>query len=225
MSLTASLLRRVWIAVPLLALVFVIGSHSARRHRIDYVTTVVPSGAVMSATSPTGYLGGVRNLVLPEQNSSAAQWVMQTQQMLARGEWRVRQIDYENAPLGREVFTPSPYRWWLGVVAWLDHDLSNRPSGVSVERAALLADTVLQILLLVIGVLVVGRHFGGVAAALFSIAVVLLYPFATGFLPGIPDDKTLSRLAAFVSVCLVLIGLRRSGAASDGAAPPGRRAG
>lgn len=208
MSLPAPQFARAWIAAPLLALGFLLWSHSAHRERVEYVTGAVSGDAVVSDGSPTGYAGGIRELIVPEQNNDSVRWIAQTQQMLARGEWRVRQIDYENAPFGREVLAPSPYRWWLGFVAQVDHFLSGRPLGLSVERAALYADPLWQVLLLATAVALTAWQLGAWPAALLSLGLVALFPLAAGFSPGMPDDKTLSRTFAFASVLLLVAGVR-----------------
>lgn len=219
------LLSRVWITIPLLMAGFIFWSCSARVKRVEYVTNVVASDATASASSPTGYAAGMRNLIVPEQNRDSYRWIAQTQQMLARGEWRVRNIDYENAPLGREVLTPSPYRWWLGLVAWVDRAFSGRPPGLSVERAALYADPLLHLLLLVLAVVLTVSRFGIFPATLLSLGVAFLFPFAAGFIPGVPDDKTLSHVCSLLSVLVLLMGTRASGVAVASTAIPPRAPG
>jgi hypothetical protein len=113
--------------------------------------------------------------------------------MFARREWRVRYIDYENAPFGREVFSTSPYRWWLGVIAGVDHVISGRPAGPSVEQAALVADPLLHLLFLVVATIFAAWQFGAYPAALLSIGMATIFPFAVGFLPGAPGDQGLVR--------------------------------
>src|SRR5471030_1697081 len=124
--------------------------------------------------------------------------------MFAQGELRVRHVDYENAPRGREVTSPSPYRWWLGLVAYLDHSLSGRPLGMSVERAALYADPLLQAILVLGASAFVAWRFGGFAAALVSLGLVGLFPFSSGFLPGMPDDQGLAQILALGSLLALL---------------------
>jgi hypothetical protein len=202
-----------WIIVLLVAGVFLGWINFVRAQRVNYVTELVPTEAVVDAASPTGYAGGLRRLIAPEHNNDSYQWIAQTQQMLARGEWRVRHVDYDNAPLGREVISPSPYRWWLGFVAWLDHTLSGRPTGWAVERATLTADPLLQLLLLAGAVGFVARQFGGPAAALLAVGLATLFPFGGMFLPGQPADDGLVHAALLWSVLLLLAGInRRAGA-------------
>ena len=97
---------------------------------------------------PTGYADGRRSLLLPAGASDTAHWIMQTQAMIAAGDWRVRWVDYDNAPAGREVHWAAPFHWWLAGLAWLDHWVSGRPIGVSVERAAVYSGPVMFALLL-----------------------------------------------------------------------------
>ncbi|MEO7412696.1 MAG: hypothetical protein ABIZ81_05005, partial [Opitutaceae bacterium] len=133
---------------PLCACGFLVWTNIERARRVDAVTNTDREGAVADAASPTGYADGKRWLIVPEHNNRSYQWISETQQMLARDEWRLRHVDYENAPFGREVHAASPYRWWLGLVAWLEHVISGRPLGLSVERAALWADPLLHLSLL-----------------------------------------------------------------------------
>jgi hypothetical protein len=149
-----------------------------------------------------------RNLIIPERNEDSLHWIMQTQQMLAQHQWRVRHVDYDNAPLGRAVSTPSPYRWWLGAVAWVDHAISGRPLGLAVTHAALYADPLLQILGLLLLTIFVALVFGGFAATWFALGFAALFPFATGFQPGAPDDRGLAALAALSTVLVVLWALQ-----------------
>jgi len=168
------------------------------------------------AGSPTGYANGQRELIIPERNESSFHWIAQTQQMLARGEARVRHVDYENAPFGREVNSASPYRWWLGLVAWLDHASSGRPLGMSVEWAALLADPLLHLLLVACAASFVAWQFGGYAAALLSVGLVAIFPFASGFLPGMPDQRGLADICALGGILALLAGMNPRRVAGDG---------
>src|SRR5688500_7493843 len=140
---------RIWLLIPLCALGFLVWTNWERARRVDAVTMTDAEDAVVDAASATGYAGGKRWLIVPEHNNRSYQWIAETQQMLMQRQWRVRHIDTENAPLGRDVYSASPYRWWLGLIAWVDHTFSGRPLGLSVERAALWTDPLLHVLLLV----------------------------------------------------------------------------
>jgi hypothetical protein len=197
-----------WLAL-LCAGGFLTWGNIQRGERVNHVTATDQEGAVIDADSPTGYAGGKRWLIVPEHNHRSYQWIAETQQMLARGEWRVRHVDYENAPHGRPVYTASPYRWWLGLIARVDHAISGKPLALSVERAALWADPLLHLALLLGTTIFVAHHFGSLAAALIAVAMATLYPFAGSFLPGVPDDCSLSRALALWSVLPLAAGIAR----------------
>ncbi len=147
-------------------------------------------------------------LIIPGHANSSYEWLDQTRQMFDQREWRVRSIDYENAPFGREVYAPSPYRWWLAFVAVCNHWLTGHSYGQSVERAALFADPLLHVLLLMSVVIFVARHFGLFPATLLSVGVAVIFPFAGEFIPAVPDDRGLVQLFALWSILPLLAGLR-----------------
>ncbi len=127
----------------------------------------------------------------------------------------------ENAPDGRAVFATSPYRWWLGTVAWGQHLFSGWPSGPSLERAALLADPLVHLLLLAGTSIFVAWQFGAFSAALVSIGVAALFPLAGDFIPGAPNDHGLAQAFALWSLLPLLAGIT---ALHSSRADAGRRA-
>jgi hypothetical protein len=187
---------------------FLIWANHGRTQRVEYVSGLAEPVDVIDAASPTGYANGQRELIVPERNETSFGWLAQTQQMFARQEWRVRHVDSDNAPFGREVMAASPYRWWLGLVAWVDHAVSRRPIGLSVERAALYADPLLHGLALIGATAFVAWRFGAFAAGLLSIGLAATFPFAAGFLPGVPDHHGLARICALGSMLVLLAGMR-----------------
>ena len=208
--------------IPVAAFGFLVWTDYGRMQHAAYVSGVAGEEAVVDPTSPTGYADGKRWLIVPEHDNHSYQWIAETQQMLARGEWRVRRTDDENAPYGREVHSASPYRWWLVLIAWCDHAVSGRPIGLSVERAALFADPLLHLLLLAGATLFVARRFGIFPAAILSLGLATLYPLAAAFLPGVPDYYSLTQICAWWSVLLLVAGISAPGGAaarSGGKAP------
>ncbi len=215
---------RAWVAFPLCAFGFLIWTNTLRVRRVDYVSGIAERSVAepaVDASTPVDYAGWQPRLIVPDHDGISYEWLDQTRQMFTRREWRVRHIDYENAPFGREVYAASPYRWWLGAIAWLDHMISGRPSGASVERAALFADPLLHLLLLGVATIFAAWQFGAYPAALLSIGMAAIFPFAAGFLPGAPGDQGLVRACAFWSVLPLLAGIR---AAYSTAADAGGRA-
>src|ERR1017187_10536590 len=192
---------RAWMAFPLCALGFFVLTSAIRARRIEYVSEV--------AGRPAGEARGAAwrpRLIVPGHHNESFEWLDQTRQMFARGEWRVRHVDYENFPLGREVYAASPYRWWLGLVAWCHREVSGGPIDRSVEWAALIADPLLLLLLGAGTTIFVARRFGILPAALLSAGMVALYPFSTEFFPGAPDDYGLAQGCAVWSVIALLVG-------------------
>lgn len=199
----------VWLIVPLLALGFTGWVNGQRIQRLEHVAALTRGeDAVVDAGSLTGYAGGIRERVLTDHAGRSHEWIAQTQRMLGRGDWQIRQIDSENAPWGRPTHATAPYRWWLGFVAWMHHLLGGQPVGIAVERAALFADPLLHLLAL-LGVAVFAFRYSGPLAASLAVACgALLYPFAAGFLPGVPDDFALKLICVFGSLLPLLAGLR-----------------
>ena len=96
-----------WLVVPVAAMAMLWFGVSARVRHIDAVSALAGGDVVaIDAASPTGYERGVRILVPPERDARSLQWIVQAQDMVRRGEWRLRHVDYDNAPTGRPVWTP-----------------------------------------------------------------------------------------------------------------------
>ena len=206
-----------WVLAPLCAFVFLIWINITRIRRVDYVSGT-PAWTV---ASPAAGAGWQPRLIVPGHDNESYEWLAQTRQMLERGPWRVRRVDYENAPFGRPEHATSPYRWLLGLIASVDHAVSGRPIGMSVERAALFADPLIHMLLLASAATFVAWQLGVFPAALLSLGLVALYPFASEFLPGAPDDHGLAQACVLWSVLPLLAGIGGIRAAE---ADPARRA-
>ena len=192
--------------VPACAFAFIAWADLARVKRVEFVSKVASEEARPDAGSPTGYADTKRWLIVPEHNNPTYQWIEETQLMLARGDWRVRSVNYENAPFGRKVHSSSPYRWWLVLVAECEHVITGHPLALSVERAALYADPLLHLLLLVAATVLAARLFGPLAASLLSVGLATMFPLSAAFLPGVANDYALSQIAAFLSVLLLAAG-------------------
>ncbi len=207
MRLPRRLNHRGWLLVPLAAVCLLVWTDTIRIRHIEVISAITREAPVIDTDSPTGYAFGLRNLVGPDRNIESYQWIMQTQQMFADGEWRLRHVDTDNAPLGRGVQTPSATRWWLGLVAWVDHRITGQPVGLSVERAAFYADPLIHLLVLLATTFLVARLFGPFPAALVSIGIVALFPFSGGFQPGSPTSHGMASACALWSVLLLAAGL------------------
>src|SRR6266700_375843 len=105
MSLFSRISPRVWMVFPICALVFLVLTDQRRMQRVEDVSALagrVELTDAIDSGSSTGYVHGQRELIVPERNEKSFHWIAETQQMIARGESRVRWVDYENAPFGRE---------------------------------------------------------------------------------------------------------------------------
>lgn len=169
-----------------------------------YGVTVDPPA--IDGGSPTGYASGRRSLVVPPGASDTLHWVMQTQKMFAVGEWRIRHVDYDNAPPGREVHWAAPFHGWLSLVAFIDHLVSGRPVGIAVERATLESGPVMLALLLVSLIPFLAKRFSPAAAALTALGAVAFYPFYIDFLPGRADHHGLANNCAALTVLFMVMG-------------------
>jgi hypothetical protein len=186
-------------------------------HRVEYVSGIAEPAEEKQAIEASQQASRTHwqpHLIIPEHDNSSYGWLDQTRLMFARREWRVRHVDFENAPFGHDIGSASPYRWWLGAVAWIDHAVSGRPAGPAVEQAALYADPLLQLLFLVGATAVAAWQFGAFPAALLALGLATVFPFAAGFLPGAPNDQGLVRACAFWSVFPLLAGIARAHSAT-----------
>jgi hypothetical protein len=199
------LVKMGWLAVVAGALILLGADTVQKVHVFRAITAIGEQGRHAPAfdlDSPTGYAGGRRSQIL--QSTDGYHWVMQTQQMIARGNWRVRHVDYDNAPDGREVHWCSPLHAWLALVAWFDHLVTGRSWIVSLEHAALYAGPLLLAVFLTGLVPWAARHFGVGAAAVLAAGFVLVAPLSGEFGAGSYDHHGVAAACALLSVlCLV----------------------
>ncbi len=205
----------VWLVVALLV-GWMTWNQQARIGRILRITAL-PEWSVdapqAAGGSPTGYERAWRRLILPEHNYRSYQWIAMAQQMQAEGSWRIRHVAGENAPQGRESNLAAPYGWWLGALAGIDDALTGQPAGSAVERAALYADPLLQVLFMLAAAVLAARLIGVGSAGLLMVGFALWFPLAGNFLGGSPDDRVLLLGVNLLGLVALAAGLRRGGAA------------
>ncbi len=207
-----SLLRRlgycVGIIVPLVALGFVLWTDHVRIERVETLSRLAGGDALTpDAASSTGFAGGVRRIVLPERSGHDYEWMAQTQQMLAAEAWRVRHTTYDNAPAGREVWTASPYRWWLAFLARVEHATSGRALGTLVEEMSIRANPLLRGLLFVAVAAAMAWRLGILAGGVAALGVASLFPLTSIYSGGRVDDHGLMLAAGLASFLLLVAGL------------------
>lgn len=174
------------------------------------IATATPA---VQPTSATGFEGGERSLVLP--NADTAHWVMQSQLMAANGDWRIRAVDYDNRPEGREVHWAAPLHWWLLSCAWIDRLVSGHPIGLAIERATLTSGLAMFVLLSPGLAWLLNRKFSPAAAIIATLGLVAVSPFYDDFLPGRADHHGLANLCCLGTVLFLAIG-----SMADASAPP-----
>ncbi len=196
---------RFWLAGAIFAAVagFVIWDAVVRSRHVLAVSAsygvTVDAPAVVPA-SPTGYADGRRSLVLPAGSADSAHWVMQTQAMIAAGDWRVRWVDYDNPPAGREVHWAAPFHWWMAGLAWIDHWISGRPIGLSVEYAVIWSGPAMLGLLLLGLTPFLYRRFSPLAALLFVVGTVATFPFYLDFVAAYADHHGIANICGLLTV-------------------------
>jgi hypothetical protein len=191
------------------ALVFVAVDTVVRVRHIERLSGrygVMVDPPAVDPMSPSGYALGRRSMFYPEGGLDTLHWVMQTQAMFATGIWRIRHVDYDNAPAGREVHWASPFHWWLGLLAWSEHGLTGEPVGLAVERAALYADPLLLGLVLLALVPLTARRFGSTAATFMAVGMAAGFPFYLFFMPAYADHHGLAEAGALMTVLFLLAG-------------------
>jgi hypothetical protein len=206
---TPAPLRRpaAWLAVLLATLGFIAWDAAQRRTAALDLSGrygVLVDAPARVASSPTGYAGGVRSLLLPGRSLDGYHWIAQTQAMVAQGDWRVRHADYDDPPHGRNVHWAQPFRWWLVALAWLDQQAFGSPWGIAIERASLVAGPTLLALALVGLTPWIARRFSSLAACWTAVVAVAGYPFYIDFAANYPDHHGLVNLCALVSVLALL---------------------
>ncbi len=196
-----------WLAVLGGALFFLAADSARQFAAFRAVTAQGEAGRpapALDPESPTGYRDGRRSQIL--QSTDGYHWVMQTQLMIAAGDWRIRRVAYDNAPDGREVHWCSPLHWWLAAVAWADHFVTGRSWLVAVEHAALYAGPLLLGLFLLAVVPWTARRFGAWPAALLAAGLVAIVPFSGEYGTGSFDHHGVVASCALLTVLFLCAG-------------------
>ncbi|EDY82856.1 hypothetical protein VDG1235_2479 [Verrucomicrobiia bacterium DG1235] len=198
-----------------LALAIALSHHwFATERRIERVEQIsdLPAWSTDSpqrdSNSPTGLEMGQRNLIVPGHHNPSFFWIIEAQKSAAEGSWRLRHIDYDSSPDGRDIRRTSPYRWWLISTGWLYGTLKGENLGYSIERGSLWADPLIFALLLIVGSAYCARYLNAFAALGFSLAAVSIFPLSANFQPGAPDSHSLSWALAVGSLLPLLASLR-----------------
>lgn len=190
-----------WLALTVGATLFVLWGTSQRVAEFERVSELAP-GMPPDDVSPTGYFRGTRNLILPERTPSGLPWIMDAQAAQA-SDTPLTRVEYDNAPEGRPIHGASAYRAWIRFLATVQGSWQDLPAR-AIERAALHANPMLQVLLCLGAGLFVMARFGPATGGLVSLGIAVLFPITAVFAPGQPDDHALF-LSANVGAMLLLV--------------------
>ncbi|MBS0664378.1 MAG: hypothetical protein JSR48_14025 [Verrucomicrobia bacterium] len=214
-SPAAKLRSKAWILAVVAVVAYFAWDTGVRWRHIREVSAtygVTVDAPAVDRSSPTGYADGKRSLLLPDRDMDGYHWIMQAQQASAEGRWRVRHVDYDGAPDGRDVHWAAPFRWWLLDLAAIYRTISGVPQGIAIERAAVFSGPILLGLLIIGFTPVIARRYAGSAAALFAAGLVTMLPLTVDFVAGYADHHGLVNTCALLSVlCFILASDTRQG--------------
>lgn len=197
-----------WAVIPVMVVALVIWFHTAAIYRVETVSSQFSDNLILVADeeSPSGYAEGRRSHIVPGHNLESYEWIVQAENIRATGDWRIREVDYDNAPNGRTVQSPSAARWWLAAVTPLLGD-SETP-GAAVADASLKSEPLLHVVLVIAVSVFVTWQWGVLAGAVASVLVGLGYPVVGAFQAGAPSARGLVTLAMATASLSFLAGLR-----------------
>ena len=224
MAVWQYLCRRLWV-IALVAMVAFVAIDTIIHLRTTYSVSTqhLFTPPVADPNSPTGYVLGQRDEILPYVGMDGYHWVMQTQAMMAAGDLRVRWVDYDNytaqQPSGREVHWSSSFRWWVTALAWIDHLYAGVPLPWTVEDVVPFANTVLIVLMIVMLAPAMVRRFGSGLGGMLIIAMAAIGPMYESFSEGKSDHHGLASLSAMLTL-LFLVGGAAGWVRTDGGEAP-----
>lgn len=177
-----------WALVPLAVVVLVIWFNTTATTRIETVSDQFAERLVdpVTVTGAEVDIETRRSQIVPGHNLESMEWIVQAEQIRRDGVWRLEKVDYDNAPTGRGVESPSALRWWL---AWLSGD-GKDSDGVRdrVAAASLNSNPILHLVLFGLLVSIWMWRWGFFPAAAGSLILGLYYPLIGSFHPGAPTS-------------------------------------
>ena len=208
MTLPAPFTKALVWTLPALVLLSIAFTHRRALERVEHISAQQAERLLLvpAAESPSGYVGERRRLVVPGHTVESFEWIMQAEQILHDGSWRLRAVDYDNAPTGRPVESTSAHRWWLAGLAKVLQ--GERSTGAAVERAALWSPAVQHGLLVVSAVGLLAWQWGAGSAAVAALLLGFTLPVFGAFYPGAPSERGLALVFTIWAVVPFLAALR-----------------
>jgi len=174
-------LRYGWVFAVLFALAFLATDSITRLRGIKQTSDLYFEGTPAPAKDPaslTGYYGNSHVQIMPALGTDGYHWMMQAEEMVGgQNGLRVRHVDYDGPPGGRDVHWSGSLHWLIAALAWVDHVINGVPMNEALQREMPWANTFVLLLLILILPAAVWRRLGPVAAALLALGFVLAYPY------------------------------------------------
>lgn len=154
-----------------------------------------------------------RSQIVPGHNLESMELILQAEQIRREETWRLTHVDYDNAPNGRGVETPSAARGWLAFLSQFEN--SEQSVNQQVAAASLKTEPMLRFGLLLLFTGLVAWQWGWFPAATGGIVLGLYYPLVGSFQPGAPTSVGLATVACAITWLSFLIGLKSELAAKS----------
>lgn len=169
-----------------------------------------------AAKVQAGGIGAVNQEIAPLRDvpffleSDSYVWCLLAERALEGGAWRIREMDFDNAPFGRPNHWSSGPSCFLGLVAGVDRGLTGASPRSAVAQAALLWNPLIHFILCATFVLGLWR-LSRTAAVTASMALAVMPPLQWVYHVARPDHHGLQLLLLFAMFLL----LYRAGFGSD----------
>ncbi len=210
-------IRCIGLAGMVLAMTYLILDSYSRFVGIDTTTKVAMANfplltKVLDPKDPnytiTGYPYYQHVQVMPALGTDGYHWIMQMERMLdGREDWRVRHVDYDGLPGGREVHWSSSLHWLVAGLAWVDHVITHDPMPVTLERTEPWANTFVLGVLMIVAPILTWRRFGAIPAAIMALTFVTTYPYYEFSFVGYLDHHGLAASSDMMMVfCIAAAG-------------------
>jgi len=209
----SKVLTHAWWGFLLISLIVFCFSTERRIDRVEAISSVPTwsvAEPVKDSKSPAGREDGQRRLIVAGHHNASFNWIREAQMSVSEGKWRLREIDYDSFPEGREISRTALYRWWLVSVGWIRGLVSSESLGVAIEQGTLYADPALLAIVMLFGSWYCARTFSSAASIGFAMACLCVFPLAANFQPGAPDSHSLSWVLSAMSLLLLLGGASKT---------------
>ena len=161
-----------------------------------------------AAKVQAGAIGAVNEDIAPLRDvplfleSDSYVWCLLAERALEGGTWRIREMDFDNAPFGRPNHWSSGPSCFLSLVARVDRGLTGAPARSAVAQAALLWNPLIHFMLCATFALGLWR-LSRMAAATASMALAVMPPLQWVYHVARPDHHGLQLLLLFAMFLLL----------------------